>query len=52
MHEPQRRPARRIPGARLTVVPNAKHLVQEDAPEAIVGAVLDFWQEQRSRHAR
>lgn len=35
--------ARRIPGASLTVVPEAKHLVQEDAPEAIVAAVLDFW---------
>lgn len=35
--------ARRIPGAPLTVVPNAKHLVQEDAPEAIVAAALDFW---------
>ncbi len=36
--------ARRIPGASFTVVPDAKHLVQEDAPEAIVAAVLDFWQ--------
>lgn len=35
--------ARRIPGASFTVVPDAKHLVQEDAPEAIVAAVLDFW---------
>lgn len=35
--------ARRIRDAPLTVVPNAKHLVQEDAPEAIVAAVLDFW---------
>ncbi|WP_249120417.1 alpha/beta fold hydrolase [Plastoroseomonas hellenica] len=35
--------ARRIPGAPLTVIPDAKHLVQEDAPEAIVAAVLAFW---------
>jgi pimeloyl-ACP methyl ester carboxylesterase len=35
--------ARRIPGASFTVIPDAKHLVQEDAPEAIVAAVLDFW---------
>lgn len=35
--------ARRIPGASLTVIPDARHLVQEDAPEAIVAAVLDFW---------
>jgi pimeloyl-ACP methyl ester carboxylesterase len=35
--------ARRIQDAPLTVVPDAKHLVQEDAPEAIVAAVLDFW---------
>lgn len=32
--------ARRIPDARLHVIPNAGHLVQEDAPEAIVAAVL------------
>lgn len=30
----------RIPGARLHVIPGAGHLVQEDAPEAIVSAVL------------
>ena len=35
--------ARRIPGASFTVIADAKHLVQEDAPEAIVAAVLDFW---------
>jgi pimeloyl-ACP methyl ester carboxylesterase len=35
--------ARRIPRASFTVIPDAKHLVQEDAPEAIVAAVLDFW---------
>ncbi|AEH90810.1 alpha/beta hydrolase fold protein [Mesorhizobium opportunistum WSM2075] len=35
--------ARRIPGASLTTISDAKHLVQEDAPEAIVAAVLDFW---------
>jgi pimeloyl-ACP methyl ester carboxylesterase len=34
--------ARRIPQARFRVVPEAKHLVQEDAPEAIVATVLDF----------
>ncbi|MEY9184158.1 pimeloyl-ACP methyl ester carboxylesterase [Bradyrhizobium sp. USDA 326] len=39
---------RRIPGARFIVVPDAKHLVQEDAPEAIVAAVLDVWR-QRAR---
>lgn len=32
--------ARRITGARLRVVPDAGHLVQEDAPEAIVAALL------------
>lgn len=37
--------ARRIPGATFTVIPDAKHLVQEDAPEAIVAAVLDVWRE-------
>ncbi|WP_369720596.1 alpha/beta fold hydrolase [Bradyrhizobium sp. LLZ17] len=36
--------ARRIPGASFTAISDAKHLVQEDAPEAIVAAVLDFWQ--------
>ena len=35
--------ARRIPGADLHVVPNAGHLVQEDAPEAIAATVLAFW---------
>lgn len=34
--------ADRIPGARLRVVPEAGHLVQEDAPEAVVAAVLDL----------
>jgi pimeloyl-ACP methyl ester carboxylesterase len=32
--------ASRIPGATLHVVPNAGHHVQEDAPEAIVAALL------------
>jgi len=32
--------ARRIAGSHLRVVPNAGHLVQEDAPEAIVAALL------------
>jgi pimeloyl-ACP methyl ester carboxylesterase len=31
-----------IPGALFHPVPNAGHLVQEDAPEAIVAAVLRF----------
>ncbi|MGY3033523.1 pimeloyl-ACP methyl ester carboxylesterase [Bradyrhizobium sp. USDA 4354] len=35
--------ARRIPNASFTVIPDAKHFVQEDAPEAIVATVLDFW---------
>lgn len=34
--------AERIPGARFRVVGEASHLVQEDAPEAVVAAVLDF----------
>lgn len=34
--------SRRIPHARFRIVPEAKHLVQEDAPEAIVATVLDF----------
>lgn len=34
--------AERIPGASLHIVPNASHLVQEDAPEAIVAAILHF----------
>lgn len=33
--------AERIPGAGFRVVPEASHLVQEDAPEAIVAAVLE-----------
>ncbi|TPJ30829.1 alpha/beta hydrolase [Mesorhizobium sp. B2-7-2] len=40
--------ARRIPNASFTVISNAKHLVQEDAPEAIVAAVLDVWHEHAS----
>lgn len=35
--------ARRMGDAPFTPVPNAKHLVQEDAPEAIVAATLRFW---------
>jgi len=34
--------ASRIPGAILRYVPEAGHLVQEDAPEAIVAALLGF----------
>ena len=33
---------RLIPGSRLLRVPRAGHLVQEDAPEAIIAALLDF----------
>ena len=33
--------AERIPGAALHEIPGASHLVQEDAPEAIVAIVLD-----------
>lgn len=33
--------ADRIAGGKLIRVPRAGHLVQEDAPEAIVAAVLD-----------
>lgn len=35
--------ARRMGDAPFAAVPNAKHLVQEDAPEAIVAATLRFW---------
>ncbi|QCP52786.1 alpha/beta hydrolase [Trinickia violacea] len=31
-----------IPGARFTRVPGSGHLMQEDAPEAIVGELMDF----------
>jgi pimeloyl-ACP methyl ester carboxylesterase len=31
-----------IPGAQLRAVPGAGHLVQEDAPEAIVTALREF----------
>jgi pimeloyl-ACP methyl ester carboxylesterase len=34
--------ARRIPNAGFRVVAETKHLVQEEAPEAIVATVLDF----------
>lgn len=33
--------AARMPGARLQLVPDAGHLVQEDSPETVVAAVLD-----------
>jgi pimeloyl-ACP methyl ester carboxylesterase len=33
-----------IPGARFTRVPGSGHLMQEDAPEAIVGELMDFLQ--------
>jgi pimeloyl-ACP methyl ester carboxylesterase len=35
--------ARRMKDAPFVPVPGAKHLVQEDAPEAIVATVLQFW---------
>lgn len=35
--------ARRMSTASFTPVPDAKHLVQEDAPEAIVAAALRLW---------
>ena len=35
--------ARRMSDAPFTPVPNAKHLMQEDAPEAIVATTLRFW---------
>ncbi len=40
--ETGRRLAAMLPNARLIEVPNAGHLVQEDAPEAIVAALADF----------
>jgi pimeloyl-ACP methyl ester carboxylesterase len=39
--------ASRIPDSTLRCVPDAGHLVQEDAPEAIVAALLGFLTEQR-----
>ena len=39
--------ASRIPGSTLRCVPDAGHLLQEDAPEAIVAALLGFLTEQR-----
>ncbi|TCP38659.1 alpha/beta fold hydrolase [Rhodovulum marinum] len=35
--------AQTLPGCRLVRVPGAGHLVQEDAPEAILAAALDFF---------
>jgi pimeloyl-ACP methyl ester carboxylesterase len=37
-----RRLSQLIPGARFATVPNAGHLVQEDAPEAVVASLLRF----------
>jgi pimeloyl-ACP methyl ester carboxylesterase len=37
--------ARRIPNAGFHVIPDAKHLLQEDAPEAILTKVLGFWRD-------
>lgn len=42
--------ARRIPNASFHVVRNAKHLVQEDAPEAVLSAVLGFWRDMEGRN--
>jgi pimeloyl-ACP methyl ester carboxylesterase len=39
--------AERIPGAALQMIPYASHLVQEDAPEAVVAAVLNFLQTEK-----
>ena len=39
---------RMIPGSQFYPVPNAGHLVQEDAPEAIVAALLRFLPLQKS----
>ena len=39
--------ARRIPGSTLRVVPEAGHLVQEDAPESVVAALLGDFPEHR-----
>jgi pimeloyl-ACP methyl ester carboxylesterase len=41
-HERGETLARRIPNAGYRLVPEASHLLQEDAPEAIVATVLDF----------
>ena len=35
--------ASRMPKAAFLTIPSARHLVQEDAPEAIVAAVLRRW---------
>jgi len=40
--EDGRRLTNMIPGSILKVIPNAGHLVQDDAPEAIVAALLGF----------
>ena len=37
-----------IPGSRFQAIANAGHLVQEDAPEAIVAALLRFLPQQKS----
>lgn len=39
-----RRLARMMPGAEFSTVPGAGHLVQEDAPEAIVAAAIRFFE--------
>jgi len=35
--------ASRIPSSTFQIAPNAMHLVQEDAPEATMATVLNFW---------
>lgn len=37
-----RKLADKIPGSILKIIPNAGHIVQEDAPEAIVAALFEF----------
>jgi pimeloyl-ACP methyl ester carboxylesterase len=40
--EDGRRLASMIPGSILKIIPNSGHIVQEDAPEAVVAALLEF----------
>ena len=43
--------ARRIPGAKLVIIPNASHIYSTDQPEAAHKAELDFLSAQTSRSA-
>lgn len=47
--EDGRRFAGRMPQAAFLTVPRSKHLVQEDAPEAVVAAVMRLWNAPRVR---